>query len=226
MICSETLKTMKRAWSRLPIALIGVAAILHLNAAASTVDAASVAWTGLSATSAGADWLHIGDWIAESYGRAPTLMLVLAALLVLPPLALAGLMLRWQRRSPEATVIISRPGLRRTKAPRHVTQRTGISAWPTEAWIEVDGARHVVGRTMLRIGREADNDIQLADKTVHRYHAVVRRSIEGDVLITDLSGSDGNGVLLNGARVAEARLKPGDAVAVGEVKMKFDAKPV
>ena len=45
-------------------------------------------------------------------------------------------------------------------------------------------------------------------------------------MITDLSGKDGNGVLVNGARVAEARLRKGDVINFGEVRMSFDARPV
>jgi pSer/pThr/pTyr-binding forkhead associated (FHA) protein len=89
----------------------------------------------------------------------------------------------------------------------------------------VSGERHVIGRTMVRIGREEDNDICLSPHTVHRYHAVVRRTTEGEVVITDLSGDDGNGVLVNGVRVTEARLTQGDMINVGEVKLRFDARP-
>ena len=78
----------------------------------------------------------------------------------------------------------------------------------------------------MRIGREADNDIRLSAKTVHRYHAVIRRTTDGDVMITDVSGNEGNGVLVNGAPVGEARLKKGDVINIGEVKLKFEARPV
>ncbi len=68
--------------------------------------------------------------------------------------------------------------------------------------------------------------MRFAVKTVHRYHAVIRRTTDGVVMITDLSGKDGNGVLVNGARVAEARLTKGDIINIGEVKMRFEAQPV
>jgi pSer/pThr/pTyr-binding forkhead associated (FHA) protein len=83
----------------------------------------------------------------------------------------------------------------------------------------------VIDRTMVRIGREEDNDICLSAHTVHRYHAVIRRTTEGEVVITDLSGDDGNGVLVNGVRVSEARLTKGDTIKVGEVKLRFDERP-
>jgi hypothetical protein len=171
-------------------------------------------------------WLGLNSWLGDTYARAPALVLVLAVLIALPPLAMAGLLLRRQGRSPDSTVRISRPSRRQAAAPRNVKVRTELSTWPTEAWIEVAGRRHVIGRAMLRIGREADNDICLQEKTVHRYHAVIRRTTDGDVVITDLSGVEGNGVLINGTRVGEGRLKKGDIVGIGEVKMKYDARPV
>lgn len=168
--------------------------------------------------------LRMASWIGDGYHRAPMLVLVLATLVALPPLAVAGLMLRRQRRSPDSTVLISRPSLRTGK--RGGTHRVELSAWPTEAWIDAVGQRHVIGRVMLRIGREADNDICLAEKTVHRYHAVIRRSTDGEVIVTDVSGAGGNGVLVNGVRVGEGRLKPGNVIAIGEVRLSFDARPL
>ena len=171
----------------------------------------------------------ISSWLGDTFDRAPALIMVLAVLVALPPLALAGLMMRRQRRSPNSTVLLSRSSARGPSALRSgITARTEVSAWPTEAWVELAGSgqRHVIGRAMLRIGREADNDICLSEKTVHRYHAVIRRTTDGEVVVTDLSGADGNGVLINGARIGEGRLTRGDVIGVGEVKLRFDARPV
>jgi hypothetical protein len=157
-------------------------------------------------------------------------MLGLMMLLAVPPLALAGLLMRRKNRpSPDATVRIARPDRRAARTPPPLTTvRVGVATWPTQAWVEVmgiPGEQHAIGRTMVRIGREEDNDICLSAHTVHRYHAVIRRTTEGDVVITDLSGDDGNGVLVNGVRVTEARLTRGDMINVGEVKLLFDARP-
>lgn len=174
-------------------------------------------------------WASFQDWIGESYDQAPALILGLAALLAIPPLALAGLFFRGQRRSPDATVVISRPSQGTRAKPRQTTARTEISSWPTEAWLDIEGmpgGRIVIGQSLVRIGREADNDIRLSAKTVHRYHAVIRRTTEGDVVINDLSSTDGNGVLVNGTRVEEARLKKGDVINIGEVRLKFNSRPV
>lgn len=218
---------MRSPWSPLPNLSIATVAILQSNVAVAGAEpgrAVAIAEMSILATAADA-WMQLNAWLGEGYYRAPALMLVLVALVVLPPLAIAGLMLRRGLRPSDSTVRISRPSRRAAQA-RGVTTRTEVSAWPTEAWVEMEGQRHVIGRAMLRIGREADNDICLMEKTVHRYHAVIRRTTDGDVIITDLSGPDGNGVLVNGTRIAESRLKPGDAIAIGEVRMKFGARPI
>jgi len=175
-------------------------------------------------------WLQLQQWINQNYQRAPALMLGLSVLLAVPPLALAGLFMRRnKRRTSNATVMLPKRARRPSRTARRTTLQTEFSPWPTEAWVEAEGipgGRRIIGRTLVRIGREEDNDIRFALKTVHRYHAVIRRTTDGVVMITDLSGKDGNGVLVNGTRVAEARLSKGDVINLGEVKMRFDARPV
>jgi len=176
----------------------------------------------------GLAWSQISHWVSEGYQRAPALMLGLSVLLAVPPLALAGRLVARRRHAPETTQLIGRRSSRGAPRQRLTTVRTEVSAWPTQAWVEVEGQlgqRYVIGRTLVRIGREEDNDICLAASTVHRYHAVIRRTTDGDVVITDLSGDEGNGVLVNSNQVAEARLKQGDVIHVGEVKLRFDARP-
>ena len=60
----------------------------------------------------------------------------------------------------------------------------------------------------------------LEDRSVSRRHAVVTRRGEEVVLWDDRSL---NGVRVNGARVAQAVLQHGDAIAIGEVQMRFVA---
>jgi pSer/pThr/pTyr-binding forkhead associated (FHA) protein len=102
---------------------------------------------------------------------------------------------------------------------------------PQEAWIEIvnRGAvapsspdrRYSLGRTLLRIGRETDNDVCLEDITVHRYHAAIHRTEDAEFVVTDLSSSGGNGVVVNGRAVAEARLGNGDMIELGNAQIKF-----
>ena len=83
----------------------------------------------------------------------------------------------------------------------------------------------LAGQT-VRIGRHEDNDIRLADSSVHRYHAVIQRTPEANFVITDLSGKEGNGVRINGERMAQARLVDGDLIELGRAKLKFESASV
>lgn len=174
--------------------------------------------------------LQVRQWLGTGSERVPALMLVLTMLLAIPPLALAGLLVGRRRRYvPETTIGRSRLFRRAPATPVQTTARTYISSWPTEAWVHIDGApgsRWVIGRTFVRIGQEEDNDIRLASHSVHRYHAVIRRTTDGDVVINDLSGAKGAGVHVNGKRVEETRLKEGDVIDVGAIRLRFDARPV
>lgn len=74
---------------------------------------------------------------------------------------------------------------------------------------------------MVRIGREEDNEIRLTHPTVHRYHALVRRSIEDGYEIADLSDVTGNGVLINGEKISHRRLFDGDVISLGAARLRF-----
>ena len=86
-----------------------------------------------------------------------------------------------------------------------------------------DGGETVVvsvGEGSLRFGRGQASDVVLEDRSVSRRHAVVARTGEEVVLWDDRSL---NGVHVNGQRVAQAVLQHGDAIALGEVQMRFVA---
>jgi hypothetical protein len=239
---------MRPAWSSF-LALVAAAAALDAHiAAAGTTESLPDSWHAIAFSAQdflarasvldemadrGVQVLEpVRQWIGESYARAPALVLGLSVVVVVPPLALVGLLARRKRRtsaapSPDTTLALTRAGKR--AALETNTLKTEGFSWPTEAWVDIQGTpggRYVIGRTLVRIGREADNDIRLSAKTVHRYHAAIRRTTDGDVMVTNLSGNEGNGVLVNGKPVDEARLKKGDIINVGEVKLHFDAKPV
>lgn len=172
----------------------------------------------------------LGAWIAETFSRAPALMLGLIAVIVAPLLAVAGLMLRAAPKTEEAaaaTRVVRRSGVSSSGRQASAADEESF-AWPAKAWVEVEGApggRHEIGLGMVRIGRDDDNEIRLAAKTVHRTHAVVHRTSDADFMVTDVSGVGGNGVVLNGNRVNEARLSHGDRIELGEVALRFISRP-
>ncbi len=65
-----------------------------------------------------------------------------------------------------------------------------------------------------------------ADVSVHRHHALIHRTPEAEYVIVDLSGRAGNGVLVNGERLAETRLLHGDQIMLGEVLINFECTPL
>lgn len=192
-----------------------------------------------AAGAVGSSWSAFTEWIAASYERAPALVLGLVALIAVPPLAILG----WLARRPDSEpldVSQQRTQLRRVRReagpePRDGVRTGHIPLRPLDAWIEIvnrsdvapssSDRRYNLGRTLLRIGRETDNDVCLEDKTVHRYHAAIHRTEDAEFVITDLSSTNGNGVVVNGRAVAEARLASGDLIELGKAQLRFSAAP-
>ena len=71
----------------------------------------------------------------------------------------------------------------------------------------------------MSIGRHSDNDIQLANDSVHRHHAHLHVTPEGDISVHDLDTT--NGVIVNGQRVPSATLHDGDMLELGEVRLRL-----
>lgn len=170
--------------------------------------------------------------LEAGYNRAPALMLVLSALLVLPLVALVSFTLQRSGRrkaSRAALRAVQRRAQEGGDWTRESLSGTTIPAWPSQAWLTIEGGRAgtvpLAGQT-IRIGRHEDNDIRLADSSVHRYHAVIQRTDEEGFVITDVSGKDGNGIRINGERAAQAQLVDGDLIELGRAKLKFENAPV
>jgi hypothetical protein len=165
--------------------------------------------------------------IVAGYDKAPLLVSILSALLVLPAVALASSTWRGARR------LAKRQASRRPTTTEDTTRgpRPGsnVPAWPAQAWLSVEGeatGAHPFAGEMIRIGRHPDNEIWLTDTSVHRYHAVIHRTEDADFFITDLSGHEGNGVRINGTRRAQSPLANGDIIELGKARITFATNPV
>ena len=83
------------------------------------------------------------------------------------------------------------------------------------------GRRVGIDRPVLRIGRDRSNDLSLDDPDTSRNHAeVVLR--EGVHHIRDLDST--NGTFVNGVRVSEAKLRPGDQIIMGDTILFYEER--
>ena len=81
------------------------------------------------------------------------------------------------------------------------------------------GGRHVIERRAVVLGRSRDCDIVLDDKSVSRRHAELVRHGDG-FLLRDLDSTNGSSV--NGKRIREAAVEPGDDIILGTVALTFE----
>ncbi len=119
------------------------------------------------------------------------------------------------------------PAAERTQIFRPIGPRppSGSLSGPCLVRIDPAGAgwRHRLGE-LTRIGRGFDNDLILEERTVSRHHAEIRQLPDGTFEVIDLEST--NGVVVNGERVREHVLQPGDRIRLGTIEFAFDPNPV
>jgi hypothetical protein len=245
----DLLKELEMQPATIPAVLLVVALLVTCWAATGPLAAASAADESARATTATernqSPLLTLRTWsdrVAETttqaaallvagYQRAPVLVIVLSALLVLPAAALLsfGLQAAARRRMKRAARRAAQLRAGAAEVSREETASDAAPLWSHQAWLTLqDGAAGTLalaGQT-IRIGRHQDNDIRLPDTSVHRYHAVIEQTPDEEFVITDLSGTDGNGLRVNGERLARAQLADGDIIELGRTRMKFESVPV
>lgn len=86
-------------------------------------------------------------------------------------------------------------------------------------YLIVEGQRHIpLTRTVYTLGRRLDCDIVLGDRRVSRRHAQLRWRL-GRFVLFDLGSTQG--VLVNGHRITEAVLEPGDVFSLGGAEIIY-----
>ena len=81
------------------------------------------------------------------------------------------------------------------------------------------GRRNVLSGNRVVLGRSREADIVLQDPNISRRHAEVRRGDEGWQIV-DLGST--NGIKVNGRRVNNAGLRPGDQITIGVTDLTFE----
>ena len=81
------------------------------------------------------------------------------------------------------------------------------------------GRAHELNVDRTTIGRVEDNMFQIAEPSVSSHHCEVH--LHGnEVLIRDLNST--NGTFINGEKIAESVLKPGQTLRLGNVELKLE----
>ena len=78
-----------------------------------------------------------------------------------------------------------------------------------------DGPSILIDKPILLFGRHAECDVQLNSKKVSRRHCCIAQ-VNDYLVIRDLGST--NGIRINGKRVAEGKLHPGDEVTIGNFR--------
>lgn len=77
-----------------------------------------------------------------------------------------------------------------------------------------------LSQKVTQIGKKEDNDIVLLDNTVSRHHISIEMTSDS-YLLKDLEST--NGTYINGLKVKEAYLTPGDVIKIGNSEIEFTA---
>jgi len=77
-----------------------------------------------------------------------------------------------------------------------------------------------LNKNLTAVGKRETNDLPLTDKTVSRNHLEIEYSSDS-FLLRDLGST--NGTYLNGSKVKEAYLAPGDTIKIGNTMLEFVA---
>jgi pSer/pThr/pTyr-binding forkhead associated (FHA) protein len=78
-----------------------------------------------------------------------------------------------------------------------------------------DGPSILIDKPILLFGRHEECDVQLNSKKVSRRHCCVAQ-VNDYLVVRDLGST--NGVRINGERVAEGKLVPGDELQIGNFR--------
>lgn len=108
------------------------------------------------------------------------------------------------------------------RAPRKLETPLPVSEPTSErAMLVGEGRRTILSGERVVVGRSRDCDVVLDDPNVSRRHLELRRDRAGWTVV-DLGST--NGMKVNGRRVEEAPLAPGDEIALGVSRLSFEVE--
>ena len=97
-----------------------------------------------------------------------------------------------------------------------------VATIPEDAFVIIDGIRVIpLNQTIVNIGRRIENTLVVDDPRVSRTHAQLR-AINGRYIIFDLNST--GGTLVNGKRVNQSVLYPGDVISLAGAELIYGQK--
>lgn len=99
------------------------------------------------------------------------------------------------------------------------------NAFPPRLVDHEEGANILLDKPILLLGRHQECDIQLNSRKVSRRHCCIAQVNEA-LIVRDLAST--NGIRINGEKVTEGKLHPGDELIVGNFhfKVQWDGHPL
>lgn len=110
-------------------------------------------------------------------------------------------------------------GLVRTSAMQSAAPGEETKDQATNAFLIVDGVKVIpITGNLMNIGRRSDNHLVINDPRISRVHAQLR-FVRGNFMVFDLNSTGGTWV--NGERVRQRILRPGDVISLSGVPLVF-----
>ena len=81
-----------------------------------------------------------------------------------------------------------------------------------------EGPNIALDKPILLIGRHQECDVQIASRKISRRHCCIAQ-VDDQIVVRDLGST--NGIRINGVRVNEGRLKPGDELTIGHFRYQL-----
>src|SRR5215217_3053321 len=83
-----------------------------------------------------------------------------------------------------------------------------------------DGPSILVDKPILLLGRHPECDVQIDSRKISRRHCCIAQ-VNDYLVVRDLDST--NGIRINGVRVVEGKLRPGDEVTIGSHRYRVTA---
>jgi predicted component of type VI protein secretion system len=89
---------------------------------------------------------------------------------------------------------------------------------PPQLFALHEGPSILLDKPVLLVGRHQECDIQLPSRKISRRHCCIAQ-VKDHLVVRDLSST--NGIRINGVRVAEGCLRPGDELTIGNFRYQL-----